>query len=267
MTGLKTERATGLEPSRSAARHAGRPLSCGARSVAGILPASVMIVCFGDLTFDSGSRQLSRGGREVHLSLKAFDLLKVLLERRPEAISKADLHAHLWPDTFVSETNLPSLVKEIRTAIGDAAHESRFVRTVHGFGYAFCGHACEASGPSATQPPAAFALIWEGRRIPLSEGENIVGRDDDAAVSFDSPTLSRRHCCIRIVGSEVTVEDLGSKNGTYVRDARLHSAAALVNGDRIRVGSFVLTLRAVGRDVSTQTEMAEKTPRRSRSRP
>jgi hypothetical protein len=223
-------------------------------------------VHFGDFTFDSRSRQLARGGREVHLSLKAFELLKVLLERRPEAISKADLHAHLWPDSFVSEANLPSLIAEIRSATGDAAHEPRFVRTVHGFGYAFCGHAGDGAGPDATRPRAAFGLIWEGRRIPLGEGDNIVGRDDDVAVSFDSPTLSRRHCCIRVDGSNVTVEDLGSKNGTYVRDTRIGSAAALADGDQIRVGSFLLTLRAVRRDVSTQTETAERTPRQGGSR-
>lgn len=221
-----------------------------------------MHVRFGDFTFDAKSRQLARGGRAVHLSLKAFELLRVLMARRPEAISKADLHAHLWPDSFVSEANLPGLVKEIRQAIGDAAHESRFVRTVHGFGYAFCGRADEAADPSTARPRAAFALVWEGRRIRLSEGENVVGRDDDVAVLFDSPTLSRRHCCIRVAGSHVTVEDLGSKNGTYVRDARIRSVVELADGDWLRVGSFVLTVRAGGPDVSTQTETREPAPRR-----
>src|SRR5262245_2926546 len=171
----------------------------------------ILKVRFGDLTFDSASRQLVRDGREVHLSLKAFELLKVLLERRPNAVSKEDLQTVLWPETFVSEANLPSLVTEIRTAIGDAAREPRFIRTVHGFGYAFTGSAEDLSARLAPGPRARFILVWERRQIPLNEGENVIGRDDDADVSFASPTLSRKHCAIRIAGQEVTIEDLRSK--------------------------------------------------------
>lgn len=94
---------------------------------------------FSGFRFDASSRQLTRGGRTIHLSLKAFELLHVLISRRPEAPSKAALHSHLWGDRFVSEASLPGLVKEVRAALHDVARTPRFVRTVHGFGYAFCG--------------------------------------------------------------------------------------------------------------------------------
>jgi DNA-binding winged helix-turn-helix (wHTH) protein len=67
---------------------------------------------FGDVLFDLAARQVFRGAAEVHLSGKAFELLRYLIERRPQAVSKQDLQAHLWPDTFVTEANLPSLVAE-----------------------------------------------------------------------------------------------------------------------------------------------------------
>src|SRR5689334_4229632 len=92
---------------------------------------------FGDVVFDGDRRQVSRGGRERHLSPKAFELLKLLVERRPEAVSKADIHDRLWPGTFVSDANIPALVAEIRAALGDHAPKRRFLRTLHGFGYAF----------------------------------------------------------------------------------------------------------------------------------
>ncbi|HUR79578.1 MAG TPA: winged helix-turn-helix domain-containing protein, partial [Thermoanaerobaculia bacterium] len=100
-----------------------------------------MRVLFGDCTFDSDARTLTRGSEAVRISGKAFQLLEILLAARPNPVSKTDLFAKLWPDTFVSEANLASLVKEIRNAIGD--DEKAAVRTVHRFGYAFSGPVTE----------------------------------------------------------------------------------------------------------------------------
>jgi pSer/pThr/pTyr-binding forkhead associated (FHA) protein len=86
-----------------------------------------------------------------------------------------------------------------------------------------------------------------------------LGRDPDLALFLDSPGVSRRHALIRIAGNEATVEDLGSKNGTFVADRRLDSATRLVDGDLIRIGSIQLTFTAIGTSGSTQTE-----PRRER---
>jgi DNA-binding winged helix-turn-helix (wHTH) protein len=220
-------------------------------------------VRFGDVAFDSTTRQLVRDGRAVHISLKAFELLKVLIERRPEAVSKEDLHTLLWPETYVSEANLPSLVNEIRTAIGDPAKKPHFIRTVHGFGYTFIGHAEDMSARSPAFARSRFVLVWERRQFPLHEGDNILGRDDDADVSLASSTLSRRHCVIRIFSQDVTIEDLQSKNGTYVRDERITTAVPLADGDRIRIGQFLLTLRASQKNVTTQSQTSAGAKRRS----
>lgn len=102
-----------------------------------------MRLLFGDCTFDSDSRTLTRNGESVRMTGKAFQLLELLLAARPNPIEKTELFSKLWPDTFVSEANLASLVKEIRAAIGDDARAPRFVRTVHRFGYAFSGTVTE----------------------------------------------------------------------------------------------------------------------------
>jgi DNA-binding winged helix-turn-helix (wHTH) protein len=56
--------------------------------------------------------------------------LEVLLDGRPKAVPKSKIHERLWPGTFVSDGTLASLLVEVRSATGDSARESRFVRTV-----------------------------------------------------------------------------------------------------------------------------------------
>jgi DNA-binding winged helix-turn-helix (wHTH) protein len=194
----------------------------------------------GELTLDLEARQLVRGAEEIHLSPKAFELLKILVEHRPRALSKSELHERLWPATFVSDVNLAALIAEIREALGDDARKPTFVRTAHRFGYAFSG-AVEAT---RTEPQETFCwLLRDGRRLPLRPGENVLGRDPDEGIDLESPTVSRRHARILITASGATLEDLGSKNGTYHQGQRVTTAMALANGDEIRVGSVVMRFR------------------------
>jgi DNA-binding winged helix-turn-helix (wHTH) protein len=79
-------------------------------------------------------------------SPKAFQLLTVLTDARPRAISKDELQETLWPDTFVSEANLAGLINEVRTGIGDSARSARYIKTLHGFGDSFGGALQEKSG-------------------------------------------------------------------------------------------------------------------------
>jgi TolB-like protein/Flp pilus assembly protein TadD len=100
-----------------------------------------MAFVFGHFALDQERRQLLRAGDPVPLEAKAFELLSLLLLRRPRVLSKAQIRDVLWPGTSVGETSLPRLVAEIREALGDDAQQPRFIRTVHGFGYAFSGEA------------------------------------------------------------------------------------------------------------------------------
>jgi DNA-binding winged helix-turn-helix (wHTH) protein len=197
----------------------------------------------GDRTLDVDARQLTRGDETIHLSPKAFELLRHLIEQRPRALSKQELHDYLWPDTFVSEANLASLINEIRQVLDDNAREPRFVRTVHRFGYAFCGAVSQDAEPTRDpQLPAFCWLVESGRRLPLQPGENIVGRDEEG-IQIDSATVSRRHASIRVSGSEAVIEDLGSKNGTFVGGERIAAPVRLKDGDEIRIGSVVSHFR------------------------
>jgi DNA-binding winged helix-turn-helix (wHTH) protein len=215
---------------------------------------------FGHFVLDSEARELLRDGDPVHLSPKAYQLLEALLESRPKALSKADLHDRIWPKTFVVETNLANLVFEIRDVIGDDRRVPRFLRTVHGFGYAFReGDAASkqvsgAAGLRARRVGPTHRLIWERRVIPLEAGENVLGRDEDVAVRIDARGISRRHARIVITQDEAILEDLGSKNGTYLREHRLAGPAALQDGDAFRLGQQLLVYHRAPLKGTTVTE-------------
>jgi len=208
---------------------------------------------FGDCLFDSETREVSREGHLCALSRKAFRLLEVLLESRPRAVSKADLDELLWPDTYVSESGLARLVAEVRAAVGDDARSPRLVRTVHGFGYAFSGEAVEAPRPPRAGEHPACRLLWGERVIPLPDGAHLVGRDDGAVVCIASPKVSRQHARFVITPDGSMIEDLGSRNGTFVRGERIAGARRLSDGDEILIGPVLLRFRT-GNGVSTETE-------------
>jgi DNA-binding winged helix-turn-helix (wHTH) protein len=209
---------------------------------------------FGAFTIDLRSRQLFRAENEVHLSPKAFELLKILLEHRPQALSKSHLQSHLWPDTFVSEANLPMLVGEIRRALSDSATRPRYIRTLQRFGYAFCCSVIElAQETHHGQNQGVCWLVWKGRRLELVPGQNLVGRDAGASIQLDVPSVSRRHARIILTETEAMLEDLASKNGTYVRGVRIKAPAPLQDGDPVRFGSALATFRIWSRDGPTET--------------
>jgi DNA-binding winged helix-turn-helix (wHTH) protein len=104
---------------------------------------------FDTYVFDSGQRSLVRGDEPVHLTPKAFQLLEILLRERPQAVSRADLVRELWPATFVADGSLANLASELRTALADPPGEAKLLRTVHRFGYAFCGTARDEQASAA----------------------------------------------------------------------------------------------------------------------
>lgn len=214
-----------------------------------------MRVRFGPYVLDLESRQLLRGDDVVHLSPKAFDLLSILVSDRPKALSKSDLQERLWPGTFVVEKNLANLVSEIRDAIGDDRANPRFIRTIPRFGYAFREAVPRGeAGRSASRGAVSFRLQWTEGRVTLEEGEHLIGRDPDAEIFLNSAGVSRRHARIRMQAGGATIEDLGSKNGTFVGDERVESPRSLGDGDIIGVGSVKLTLRIFRTPSSTKTE-------------
>jgi DNA-binding winged helix-turn-helix (wHTH) protein len=227
-----------------------------------------MLLRFGDFMLDRDRRLLERAGENVPLTRKAFDLLELLVSERPRAVSKERIRDRVWPKTVVSESTLNGLVAEVRSALCDAARATRYVRTVHGFGYAFeaevvdvtrsgSSTATAATTTPSLPPPARLParLLWGERLIPLLPGENVLGRDEDVGVRIDAPSVSRRHARLTVAAGEpATLEDLGSKNGTWLAGRRIAAEAVpLTNGDVVRLGRVELVFLDSKQLGSTQT--------------
>jgi DNA-binding winged helix-turn-helix (wHTH) protein len=198
---------------------------------------------FGPFVLDPEARLLTRGTDVLHLTPKAFDLLTALVTRRPHVLSKGELQTRLWPETYVSDANLSNIVAEVRAALGDSARAPEFIRTAYGTGYAFCG-SVRAQTSEQDERTVLGWFEWDDRRIPLTVGAHTVGRDETSAIRLDHVTVSREHARVIVAPWGATIEDTGSKNGTFRRGVRLAAAALLADGDTIAVGSVLLTYRA-----------------------
>lgn len=211
-----------------------------------------MTVRFAAFTLDHQRRQLVRDGQPVHLSPKAFDLLCCLVEKRPSAVRKRELYERIWPGTFVVDANLTVLIAELRRALGDDPQTPQFIRTVPKFGYAFCAETGAIGEPAA--PQTRIGLTDQDRVLWLAEGDTVIGRDPSCEIWLDRPGVSRRHARLHREGVSVTIEDLGSKNGTFIGDTMLRAPRALHDGDNIQVGSVALRFRIWAPDRAVETE-------------
>jgi DNA-binding winged helix-turn-helix (wHTH) protein len=209
---------------------------------------------FAGFSVNSATRQLLEGDREVHLSPKAFELLILLIEQRSRAVSKTDLQDQLWPTTYVGETNLATLVAEIRRAVNDSAQESTVVRTIHRFGYRFVAtiESDELHADAADSWPEMY-LVTTDRRYRLEQGTALIGRAPDATIRIDSGGVSRHHARILVHGDEARIEDLGSKNGTFIDGQPVTSPSLLNDGTEVRIGPVALTFRAASAADVTET--------------
>jgi DNA-binding winged helix-turn-helix (wHTH) protein len=207
---------------------------------------------FGEFEFDTGRQELRREGEPLHLAPKTMQLLGILIEMRPDVVSSKELYDRLWPDVIVDEANLRSVVADLRNALDDHARNGRFLRNVHGRGYAFCDAVVERQSDEATS--SRLVILFHGdRRIVLPAGTSILGREQDSSAVIDDVEVSRHHARVVIERDRVTVEDLGSKNGTFVRGERIDAPVELGDGDELRLGTVALTVRILLRAQSTKT--------------
>jgi DNA-binding winged helix-turn-helix (wHTH) protein len=207
---------------------------------------------FGNCVFDRDRRELTRAGSVVHAPPKLLALLEVLLDAAPRAVPKEEIYKAVWPKTFVSEATLTSLVAELRTAIGDDARAPTLVRTVHAYGYACVADITETRAPLPTDTRSCRILMGD-REIALARGSHLLGRSPDVAIFVDDPGVSRHHSRITITADAITLEDLGSKNGTMLNGHPVKKPTALADGALIVLGATILKFRVFDATRSTAT--------------
>jgi DNA-binding winged helix-turn-helix (wHTH) protein len=204
------------------------------------------------IVVDVGARVVRRAGIDIQLAPKAFDLLLTLVSNRPNVVSHEQLHAVLWPGVHVSETSLAALVTQLRKVLGDTADGARMIRTLHRVGYSFVGEAL-VTGQAPAANMSVCRLIWRGETIRVPAGESVIGRDSGCAIRIDADSISRHHARLRVAGPDVSIEDLGSKNGTWVGGERIGGAVPLADGTSFRLGSETVRVEIPIDDRPTRT--------------
>ncbi len=122
------------------------------------------------------------------------------------------------------------------------------MRTAHGVGYCFDVPELELS------VSAARFLLWVGEElVQLRVGENIIGRDPAANIVIDSPDVSRQHARLFVTEDHVVIEDLGSKNGTFIDAVPVEKPRVLHAPEEIMIGKTRIQLRMRGSVKSTIT--------------
>jgi DNA-binding winged helix-turn-helix (wHTH) protein len=206
----------------------------------------------GPFDFDLTAHRLAYNGEQIHLRPKVYALLALLAEAAPRIVPKREIHDRLWPRGIVSDATLVAVVKELRRALGDHERDTPLIRTVHRVGYALNAPV----GTATARPPVHWLVANERERYPLTDGENLVGRDPQTNVWLDYATVSRRHARLRVLDGRVVLEDLGSKNGTSVAGQVVAGAVTLRDGDRIAFGRLMVTYRNSAEGLPTLTEVS-----------
>jgi DNA-binding winged helix-turn-helix (wHTH) protein len=210
-----------------------------------------MKLAFGDCVLDLAARQLSRAGETLSLEPKVLDLLEVLIQRRPAVVKNEELDEILWPKVYVARSSLTRLVSELRSALGDTPRDSKIIRTAYKVGYAFDAPVTSLAASTPPSSPAIFALIWNDKTLPLSEGEHVAGRGDECDLVIDAVTVSRRHAVFTVRADSVSVADLESTNGTSVNGTRISAPTTLTDRNEVALGTAKLKLRR--RDLAVDT--------------
>jgi|GEM_PF-1150483 len=206
----------------------------------------------------------------VHLRPRVLDVLLVLADRPGEVVSDRELVDRVWSSGFVSENTITHCVKELREDLGDTASSPRFVETIPRRGYRLIGHVRPIQSIDAVDPfgEARGLLVADRWWAFLVDGGNVIGRGDDVPICVDSEWISRHHARITVGDGGAVIEDLGSKNGTYVGDQRIDTPTPLADGDLVKIGDVQFEFRSRQSDQheATWTLDSEPPPGPSRRR-
>ena len=226
---------------------------------------------FGRFSYDPSSHRLLCEGEEVSLTHKSRELLTLFLRNPDRLLSRAEIVSTIWPTVAVTDDALRFQVAELRKALG--VDGESYIRTLPREGHRWetpvrvekpRRSAFRSNNSNKGSKTARYRLVLESREVKLDPGENVVGRDENVALSIEHPSVSRRHARIVVRGARAVLEDLGSKNGTYLRGKPVAGPTPLKDGDEIRIGPEVLVFRRI-LPGTTQTERrteADRSPTR-----
>lgn len=224
---------------------------------------------FGEFELDVAAYTLRRMGQRIKIEKLPMEVLVLLVRRPGILVNRAEIQTAVWgSNVFVEhDSAINTVVRKIRQALGDDAEHPRFVETVVGKGYRFVAPvepgvadrslegrdvAPKADASGWLHPDRRNVLLTRGRReFVLNSGENLLGRDPAARVYVDHPSVSRRHARISIDSTTAILEDLKSRNGTFLDGRRIEAPTEIHHGAIVGLGPITLTLVVLPAGAST----------------
>jgi TolB-like protein/DNA-binding winged helix-turn-helix (wHTH) protein/Tfp pilus assembly protein PilF len=234
---------------------------------------------FGEFELDLDAFELKLPGKPVKLERRALDLLALLVKQPNRLVPREEIIAALWPPNVVIDfdSGLNTLVRKVRTALGDSSDSPQYVETVPGRGYRFVAPVVTLSEKSPAQPPpppsrgrwrfvaaavallavAVVAVMWlvAGRdtgpiRIAVLPFENLSG---DPKLAYLASGLAEEtgYALARLEGGDLRVVNVPSSAvaGSRLSLHDLGDKAGInlavqgsirVDGERIRVTSRLI---------------------------
>jgi DNA-binding winged helix-turn-helix (wHTH) protein len=214
----------------------------------------------GDWLVEPDLNRISRDGESSQLEPKIMNLLVFLAQHAGRVVSKNDIIDGVWSAQYVANSALSRSMALLRRSLGDDARKPTYIETISKRGFRVIPEVewiGRPAPPGEDGTPPVRIVLGE-REIALHPGENIIGRAREATVRIDSPRVSRRHARLMVDGLNATIEDLESKNGTYLQGRLLSAPAKLEDGDEISVGATVMTFRVADDDRPTETASARR---------
>lgn len=232
-----------------------------------IIRAMAGCIKFAEFELDVGAYVLRRPDGPLRLEKLPMEVLILLVQRAGTLVQRSEIQAMLWrPDVYIEHGSaINTAVRKIRRTLGDDADNPRFVETVVGKGYRFIAaveidaspqaRSSASHGRSSAPWPRLFPSysVTRGRKeFILETGETVFGRDATAGVFVDHPSVSRRHARISIGSQGAVLEDLKSRNGTFVNGRRIDGPTNIEHGALIGLGPITLTFIVMAAPASTQ---------------
>ncbi len=134
-------------------------------------------ICFGSFRLLLGQRLLLEGNKPLRLGSRALDILIALVERPGDLVSKEELIARVWPNTFVEPANLTVHIAALRRALGDGRRGNRYIVNVPGRGYCFVAPV----NMSEKLRPSSLELLAEHAHNLPATNTRLIGRENAVA--------------------------------------------------------------------------------------
>ena len=217
----------------------------------------------GEWLVEPDLNQIRRGDEEIRLEVKIMELLAYFARRGNRLLTRRELIDGVWDTEFICDNTLTHAVAELRAALGDDCKSPAYIETIHRRGYRLKAEVMTLEDRPVAESgrPSRYRIVDAARSIQLREGTNLIGRAPEATVRIDSIWVSRDHARILVDQLSASIEDLESRNGTFLNGTEVVRPMRLAAGDTIFLGKHTNPLHFMEAGPQASTEpLAEDTP-------